>query len=278
MKLGTFDIYALSDGTFALDGGQMFGVVPKVLWQKRMPADERNRVRLGLTCLLVQTGRQNVLIETGIGGKFDVKHIDIYAIDHSTHLLEDLARHGLGPQDIDVIINTHLHFDHCGWNTRREGSRIVPTFPHARYVMQRGEWEHALHPSDRDRASYVEEFFAPAESQTQFVEGSCEIVPGIRVELAPGHTRDMQCVWVESNGARACFISDLVPTHVHIPYPWIMAFDLYPMDTLASRKYLLPQLADEGVLVVFPHDPKFAWGRLRDQNGRLEFQPVTDTC
>jgi len=277
MKLGEFEIHALSDGTFALDGGQMFGVVPKVLWEKRIPADARNRVRLGLTCLLVRTGRHNVLIETGIGEKFDAKHTDIYAIHHSTHLPGELARHGLGPQDIDVVINTHLHFDHCGWNTRREGSRIVPTFPRARYVAQRAEWEHALRPSDRDRASYLEEFFAPAEAQTQLVEGPAEIVPGIRVEPAPGHTQNMQCVWVESEGARACFISDLVPTRVHIPYPWIMAFDLYPMDTLASRKRLLPRLADEGVLVVFPHDPEYAWGRLRDQEGKLEFQPVTDT-
>ncbi|MCL5670338.1 MAG: MBL fold metallo-hydrolase [Acidobacteria bacterium] len=273
MKLGEFEIHVLSDGTFALDGGQMFGVVPKVLWEKKMPADARNRVRLGLSCLLVQTGRHNVLIETGIGDKFDAKHTEIYAINHSTYLPGELARYGLGLQDIDVVINTHLHFDHCGWNTRREGSRIVPTFPRARYVVQRGEWEHALDPSDRDRASYVKDFFAPAEAQTQLAEGSCEIVPGVRVEPAPGHTRDLQCVWVESEGTRACFISDLVPTHVHVPYPWIMAFDLYPMDTLASRKRLLPRLADEEALVIFPHDPEFAWGRLKGQDGQFVFQP-----
>jgi len=276
MKLGEFEIYALSDGRFALDGGQMFGVVPKVLWEKKMPGDARNRVRLGLTCLLVRTGRQNVLIETGIGDKFDAKHADIYSIDHTTDLPGELARHGLSPQDIDVVINTHLHFDHCGWNTRREGSRIVPTFPRARYVVQRGEWEHARHPSDRDRSSYLEDFFAPAEAQTELVEGPCEIVPGIRVEPAPGHTKDLQCVWVESKGERACFISDLVPTRVHVPYPWIMAFDLYPMDTLASRKRLLPRLAEEQALVVFPHDPEFAWGRLKDQNGKLEFKPLAE--
>lgn len=277
MKLGKFEIHALSDGTFALDGGQMFGVVPKPLWERQMPADARNRVRLGLTCLLVRTGRQNVLIDTGIGEKFDAKRAEIYAIDHSTHLLADLGRHGLSPQEIDVVINTHLHFDHCGWNTRRDGSRDVPTFPRARYVVQRGEWEHATHPSERDHASYVEEFFAPAEPLTEFVEGPCEIVPGIRVEPAPGHNRDMQCVWVESEGARACFISDLVPTHAHLPYPWIMALDLYPLETLASRKRLLPRLVADQALVTFPHDPDYAWGRLKEQNGKLEFQPVTTT-
>lgn len=276
MKLGAFEIYALSDGTFGLDGGQMFGVVPKVLWEKKLPADERNRVRLGLTCLLVRTGKYNVLIETGIGDKFDAKRTEIYNIDHSPSLLDDLSRHGLSVEDVDIVINTHLHFDHCGWNTRREGTEIVPTFSKARYFMQREEWEHALHPNERDKASYIEEWFAPAEPQTVFVEGACEIVPGIRVELAPGHIRDMQCVWVESEGRRACFISDLVPTHAHLPFPWIMAFDLYPMETLASKKRLLPRLAEQGTLVVFPHDAEVPWGILKETEGKLAFQPAAN--
>ena len=277
MKLGAFEIHALSDGTFGLDGGQMFGVVPKALWEKKLSADERNRVRLGLTCLLVQTGEYNVLIETGIGDKFDAKFAEIYKIDHSSRLPDELSSHGLSLDDIDVVINTHLHFDHCGWNTRLEGKRTVPTFSKARYFMQRAEWEHALHPTERDRASYLEEWFAPAEPQTVFVEGSREIVPGIRVELAPGHVQDMQCVWIESEGQRACFISDLVPTRAHLPFPWIMAFDLYPMDTLASKKRLIPQLANDRVLLVFPHDPDIPWGTLVEAEGKVEFQPVTAT-
>jgi glyoxylase-like metal-dependent hydrolase (beta-lactamase superfamily II) len=277
MKLGAFEIHALSDGTFGLDGGQMFGVVPKALWEKKLPADERNRVRLGLTCLLVQTGEYNVLIETGIGDKFDAKFAEIYKIDHSSRLPDELSSHGLGLDDIDVVINTHLHFDHCGWNTRLEGKQTVPTFSKARYFMQRAEWEHALHPSERDRASYLEEWFAPAEPQTVFVEGAREIVPGIRVELAPGHVQDMQCVWIESEGQRACFISDLVPTRAHLPFPWIMAFDLYPMDTLASKKRLLPQLAEDRVLLVFPHDPDIPWGTLVEAEGKFSFQPVAAT-
>ncbi len=277
MKLGTFEIDALSDGTFSLDGGQMFGVVPKPLWEKKLPADERNRVRLGLTCLLVRTGKYNVLIETGIGEKFDAKHTRIYNIDHSSRLPEELSRYGLGLDDIDIVINSHLHFDHCGWNTRREGSQFVPTFPKARYFMQRAEWEHALHPSERDRASYLEEWFAPAEPQTVFVEGAREIVPGVRVELAPGHVRDMQCVWIESEGRRACFISDLVPTRAHLPFPWIMAFDLYPMDTLATKRRLLPQLAENRDLIVFPHDAEVPWGVLMEVEGKLAFQQVAET-
>jgi glyoxylase-like metal-dependent hydrolase (beta-lactamase superfamily II) len=276
MKLGAFDIHALSDGTFGLDGGQMFGVVPKVLWEKKLPPDERNLVRLGLTCLLVRTGQYNVLIETGIGDKFDDKRNGIYNIDHSPSLLDDLSRHGLGVEDVDIVINTHLHFDHCGWNTRRQGREIVPTFPKARYFMQRAEWEHAMHPNERDRASYLEEWFAPAEPQTVFIEGAYQIAPGIRVELAPGHIRDMQCVWIESEGTRACFISDLVPTRAHLPFPWIMAFDLYPMDTLESKKRLLPQLAEEDVLIVFPHDADVPWGKIVEVEGKLAFQPVAE--
>ena len=268
MKLGDFDIWALSDGTFALDGGQMFGVVPKVLWEKKLPADSLNRVRLSLTCLLVRTSQYNVVIETGIGDKFDRKFAEIYGVQKPTTLLTELDRLGLRAEDVDIVINTHLHFDHCGWNTRREGSRVVPTFSRARYCVQRGEWEHALAPTERDRASYLEECFRAAEPQTDFLEGDGEIVPGIRVEAMSGHTLNMQCVWVESQGQSVCFVSDLVPTLAHLPYPWIMSFDLYPLETLASRKRLLPRLARENALVVFPHDPT-PWARLTEADGKI---------
>lgn len=274
MKLGNFEIFALSDGTFALDGGQMFGAVPKALWEKKMPADHRNRVRLALTCLLVRTGEHNVLVETGVGDKFEPKFRDIYAIDHSTTLPSELKKLGLAPEDIDVVINTHLHFDHCGWNSRRAGGKVVPTFPHARYYVQRGEWEHALHPNDRDRVSYLEEFFRPPEAQTELLDGDREIVPGIRVEVVPGHTRDLECVRVESEGQEAYFISDLVPTRAHLAYPWIMSFDLYPMETLANKKRLLPQLADQKALVIFPHDATTPWARLAQSNGKIEVLPA----
>ena len=275
MKLGAFEIHAISDGTFALDGGQMFGVVPKALWEKRIPADARNRIRLGLTCLLVRTGRQNVLIETGIGDKFDAKYTDIYGVQHSSSLLDGLNKLGLGAEDIDLVINTHSHFDHCGWNTRRQNGKVVPTFPRARYYVQRGEWEHALHPTERDRASYVEAFFRPAEAQTEFLDGDREILPGIRVEVVPGHTRHLQCVRIESQGESAYFISDLVPTQAHLPFPWIMSFDLYPMETLDNKKRLLPELAREKALIVVPHDPEVPWVRLVDVEGRITTQPVS---
>lgn len=272
MKLGRMNIYALSDGTFALDGGQMFGVVPKTLWEKKNQADNRNRIRLGLTCLLVQTGNTNVLIETGIGDKFDGKYLDIYGVDHATTLLDDLRAHGLSPADIHVVINTHLHFDHCGWNTRRDSTGLVPTFPRARYIVQRGEWEHAVAPTEKDRGSYVEEFFAAAEQQTELLDGDSELLPGIRVEVLPGHTRYLQGVRISSEGEEAYFISDLVPTSSHLQHPWIMSFDLYPMETLANKKRLLPQFAAEGTLVVFPHDPAMPWARLETRNRKIEIR------
>lgn len=269
MRLGAFEIAILSDGTFALDGGQMFGVVPKVLWEKRLPADARNRVRLGLTCLLVRTGKHNVLIETGMGDKYDPKFADIYGVEHSSALPDDLKKHGLAPEDIDIVINTHLHFDHCGWNTLRENGRLIPTFPRAKYFMQRGEWEHALRPTERDRASYIVDFFLPAERQTEFLEGDGEILPGISVEVLSGHTRHMQGVRVQSEGRQAYFISDLVPTHAHLSYPWVMSFDLYPLETLENRHRVLPRLVEEGALVVFPHDASLPCAKLAEKDGRI---------
>ena len=275
MKLGKFELDILSDGTFALDGGQMFGVVPKPLWERKIPADTRNRVRLGLNCALVRTGTQNILIETGIGDKFEPKYADIYGIDKSTTLIKELNERGLAPADIDVVINTHLYFDHCGWNARNDNGRVVVTFPRARYFIQRGEWEHSVHPTERDAASYRIDFFRPAEGQTEFLQGDQEILPGIRVEVLTGHTRDMQCVWIESEGESACFIGDLVPTRAHLPMPWIMAFDLYPMETLASKRRLIPQLAERSALVILPHDVESPCVRLRDEDGNIVVDPIT---
>lgn len=275
MKLGKFEIHLLSDGTFALDGGQMFGVVPKVLWEKKMPADARNRIRMGLNCLLVQNGRQNILIETGVGEKFDNKLNEIYAVNHLTTLPLELKKKGLELSDIHIVINTHLHFDHCGWNTLRENGKMVPTFPKARYYVQRGEWEHALHPTERDRASYVQNFFLAAEGQTEFMDGNTEIIPGVSVEVTPGHNQNMQCVRIKSGGDTAYFISDLVPTQAHLRLPWIMSFDLFPLETLSNKQRLLPQLAKQKALVIFPHDAETPWVRLVQKEDKITAEPVS---
>ncbi len=275
MKLGNFDLQIISDGTFALDGGQMFGVVPKPLWQRKAPADERNRIQLSLTCLLIRAGRLNILVETGIGDKFDARFRDIYDVRHSPTLLASLENVGVKPEDVHIVINTHLHFDHCGWNTRRLGGKTVPTFPRARYLIQRGEWESALGPSERERASYIEEFFRPAEAQTDFLDGDTEVAPGVRLEVVPGHTRHLQCVRIESEGECAYFISDTVPMAAHLAYPWIMSFDLYPMETLASKKRLLPELARQQAIVIFPHETSAPWLRLVEREGKITGVPVT---
>ena len=274
MKLGAFDLHIVSDGTFLLDGGQMFSVVPKALWEKKISADSRNRIRLGLTCLLVQAGRHNILVETGIGDKFDAKFNEIYGVDHSQTLLGELRKLHLKPQDIDIVINTHLHFDHCGWNVRSDGERLVPTFPRARYFVQRGEWDDAHHPTERNRASYIEDFFAAAEAQTEFLDGDTEIVHGVRVEVGAGHTKWMQCVRIESEGDTAYFPSDLVPTNSHIAYPWMTSFDLYPLETLANKKRLLPELAEAQALLVFAHDPGVPWARLVNMDGKISTEAV----
>lgn len=274
MKLGALDIEILSDGTFALDGGQMFGVVPKVMWEKQIPADKLNRIRLGLTCLLVRTGKHTIVVETGIGDKFDARFAEIYDVRHSSTLPDELKRHGVALEDVDIVINTHLHFDHCGWNVQRENGKLVPTFPRARYFVQRGEWEHAFHPTERDRASYIPEFFRAAEAQTELLDGDGEIVPGVSVEVMAGHTRHMQCVRLESKGQQAYFISDLVPTHVHLRYPWVMSFDLYPLETLANKRRVLPQLVEQETRVVFPHDTSMPCARLVEKGGKITAEPA----
>ena len=274
MKLGAFNIHAISDGYFHLDGGQMFAVVPKVLWEKRIPADERNRIPLGLNSLLIQTGSENILVETGIGDKFDAKYSEIYGIVHSHNLPDELRRLGLELNDIDIVINTHLHFDHCGWNVRSDQGKLVPTFPRARYIIQRGEWEDAHHATERNRASYLETFFEPAGNQTEFVEGDTEIVPGVRVEVGAGHTRWMQCVRVESEGDTAYYPSDLVPTNAHLLYPWMTSFDLYPLETLANKKRFLPELAEKNAVLVFTHGHTVPWARVATVGGKITTQPV----
>ena len=274
MQLGDFELLPISDGTFALDGGQMFGVVPKPLWERKAPADERNRIQLALTCLLIRTSRLNILVETGIGDKLNARLQDLYDVRHPPTLLAELQRVGVKPEDIHIVINTHLHFDHCGWNTRRLEGKTVPTFPRARYLIQRGEWESALDPSERERASYIEEFFRPAEAQTEFLDGEAEVAPGIRVEVVPGHTRHLQCVRIESQDACAYFISDTVPMAAHLSYPWIMSLDLYPMQTLASKKRLLPELARKKAIMIFPHETTAPWLRLAERQGKITGEPV----
>jgi glyoxylase-like metal-dependent hydrolase (beta-lactamase superfamily II) len=270
MILGDFELSVFSDGTYPLDGGAFFGVVPKVMWSKKMPADERNCVAAGLNSLLIRTGSHNLLVETGIGNKLPDKVRRIYG--QPARLLDNLSAAGVSPEDIDVVINTHLHFDHCGWNTVRKGNRMIATFPKATYYAPEGEWRHGQKQYERDRISYISDNYNPLieSHQMQLLPGDREIVPGVSVKLFPGHTAHMQAVILTSGGRTACYISDLIPTSSHLDLTWVMAFDLFPLDTISSRKRYYRQAIPDSWLTVFTHDDKVPWAYLEsDETGKL---------
>jgi glyoxylase-like metal-dependent hydrolase (beta-lactamase superfamily II) len=274
--LGDLRIHALDGGGQMLDGGAMFGVVPKPLWEKRIPADERNRIPLALRCLLVETPNALVLIDNGAGNKESAKFTGIYGIDNAssdaarwpTRVEEGLANLGFSPDDVDVMIDTHLHFDHAGGNTRVDrldaDGAVHLSFPRAQYVVQKGEWEYAHSRNERIQASYLSHNFEPvmAAQRLSLVEGDVAIVPGISVRRTPGHTPHHQSVLIRSAGETACFLADVIPTSAHLPLPWIMGYDVEPLVTLESKRSLLAQARQEQWLLVFEHDPAVPWGRL----------------
>jgi len=276
MHLGELEIRYLDGGGFRLDGGAMFGVVPKVFWEKKSPPDERNRIHMRANSLLVRAHGKTIVVETGNGTKWDAKSRGIYAIQEGDPLLDSLARQGVHPRDVDLVINTHLHFDHAGGNTRIENGRAVPTFPRARYVVQRGELAHAAAPTERDRASYFRDNFQPITESNQWAlaEGDQQILPGISVARIPGHNADIQAVLLTGNGRTLAFVADLLPTRHHIPLPWIMAYDLYPMQSLETKRTWIPRMVRENWIVVFGHDPDIAAATLHERDGKIEVEPV----
>jgi glyoxylase-like metal-dependent hydrolase (beta-lactamase superfamily II) len=276
MHFGNIEVHYLHGGTFGLDGGAMFGVVPKVLWEKKSPPDEKNRIRLRANSLLVRTGGKNILVETGNGTKWDAKQRGIYAVQDGDPLMDSLKRAGVGPEQIDMVINTHLHFDHCGGNTRAAGDRVVPSFPNARYLVQRAELEHARNPTERDRASYFPENFEPIakEGRWELFDGNSEIVPGISVSLIPGHNASIQAVTISGGGKHLAFVADLFPTRHHISLPWIMAYDLYPLQTLETKRQWIPRLVAQQTILVFGHDPDVPVATLHKDGDKIELEPV----
>jgi glyoxylase-like metal-dependent hydrolase (beta-lactamase superfamily II) len=269
--LGALRIHALDAGLQHLDGGAMFGVVPKPLWERRISADERNRIPLAMRCLLIETPDALVLVDNGVGNKEDAKFRDIYGIenapagDGATRLDDALGAAGFRANDVDVVIDTHLHFDHAGGNTLRgPDGEIRVAFARARYVVQRGEWEWAHRRNERIQASYLPLNFDPVEraGRFSFVEGEAEIVPGVSVLPTPGHTPHHQSVLIRSEGRTACFLADLIPTSAHLPLPWIMSYDVEPLVTLETKRQLLGRAREEDWLLVFEHDPVVPWGRL----------------
>jgi glyoxylase-like metal-dependent hydrolase (beta-lactamase superfamily II) len=350
LTLGDFELTIFSDGTYPLDGGAFFGVVPKVMWSRKVEADERNYVTAGLNSLLIRTGKQTILVETGMGNKLSDRMAKIYG--QPAQLLTNLAAGGISPEDIDIVINTHLHFDHCGWNTVRDTTgKIVPTFARARYYAPEGEWQYARKPSERDAISYIPDNYDPLvkSGQMTLLKGGEEIIPGISVQTFPGHTASMQAVIIrggssaaerrknaahgasrgsEEKGAEApegrkteydpasmveetrneletkgsferarlqgapsdatkeggasapkahtaCYISDLIPTTAHIDLTWGMSFDLYPLQTIESKKHYYAQSIAEKWLTVFTHDPKTPWAYVeKDDLGKMVAKPA----
>jgi glyoxylase-like metal-dependent hydrolase (beta-lactamase superfamily II) len=273
--LGDMELISVSDGFFRLDGGAMFGVVPKPLWAPKAPPDERNRITLAMRPLVVR-GVRTMIIDAGVGDKETAKFGEIYGLDRSRHLDHTLAEAGLSVADIDVVLATHLHFDHAGgFTVRGPDGRVRPRFPRAQYVVRRGEWEDATHPNERNRASYFADNYVPlAEAGVlQLVDDDQTIMPGVRVRRTGGHTMHHQIVTIESGGKAAAYLADLIPTTAHVPDAWIMGYDLYPLDTLASKKTLVQEAVEREMLIFFEHDPSVAAGYIRHENGKPRVIP-----
>ena len=285
-KVGRTLCHALDAGKQRLDGGAMFGVVPKPLWTRRVQPDDKNRIPLALRCLLIEHDHGLVLVDTGVGNKEDPKFLDIYAVENSSHccptLLEDaIGEAGFSPLDVKYVINTHLHFDHAGGNTvvGAEGAEDAPVslaFPEAAYFVQKGELAFARAPNERTVASYLPPNFelVAAANRWRLVDGEAEILPGIRVLPTPGHVPFHQSVLLTSGGEAACFIGDLIPTVAHLPLPWIMGYDLEPMVTLETKRRFLARAEAEEWLLVFEHEPGPGVGHLVREAKGLGFRPL----
>jgi glyoxylase-like metal-dependent hydrolase (beta-lactamase superfamily II) len=277
VTIGDVEVIRLLDGTFRVDGGAMFGVVPRTLWAKRAAPDGENRITLALNCFLVRTPEATILLDTGVGPDVDRRYVDFYSFVRDPGLFGLLAGQGLEPSAIDIVINSHLHFDHCGGNTvRTADGRWTPAFPKARYVVQRGEWEQALQPVERDKPSYIPSRLKPLGGPgiLSFAEGDGQVAPGVEAVLVPGHTAFHQGVKIVSGGRTFFYLGDAVPTAAHIDLPYIMSYDLYPVDTFNNKKALLARAADEGWVVAFSHDLGHPFGILRRSGKRLELVPA----
>lgn len=265
MKIAGYEIKAIETGKFALDGGAMFGVIPKNLWNRTNPADELNRIELAMRALLLKKKDRFILIDNGIGYKFDEKYKQIYKIDHSKYTIEkSLANQGIDLKQISDVIISHLHFDHAGGTTYLDNGELKLTFPNAIHHIQGEQWEWALNPSEKDKASFVKENFILLEDKGKLnrLDGPGQLFPGIESIVLYGHTPGMQVLKVYDDQKTLLFCSDLFPTSSHIPVPWIMAYDNNPLITLEEKKRILPQALEENWILFFEHDPSLCAGNV----------------
>ncbi len=274
MRFGDYRIEIVPDTEFRLDGGAMFGVVPRVLWEKVSPPDELNRIRMNMNCLFIETADERILVETGIGEKWTPAHAERFGIRRVRPFAESLqVITGCAPEDITIVVNTHLHFDHAGGNTilDSESGEPIPQFPNARYLVSESEFEAAENPTERDRASYLSENWKPliASGQLELMPDEFEVVDGLRLEQVRGHSATMQTVRLDRGGQTLFGFADLIPTTAHVPYPWIMAYDLFPTETLAAKKRLLPQAVRENWTCLFYHEIGEPLRRLNDESGKI---------
>lgn len=271
MKFGNCELFVLSDGTFWIDGGANFGVIPKVLWSKLTPVDELNRVELKINCLLVKKDGKNILVDTGLGDKYNEKFKNTFKINRTENLLDSLKNIGLTPEDIDIVINTHLHFDHCGGNTRIINNKIVPTFPKAKYVIQKGEWEDAMNPTERTRSTYLKENFVPIKDAglLWIIEGDTEILPDIKTIVSGGHTTYNQMVLIVEGDKKAFYPGDVIPSTLYIKPHYVSGYDLYPVEVMRKKKELLEKAFNEHWLIIFDHDTKVEMGYLKKEDAKF---------
>jgi len=279
-RIGNLTVHALEAGIQWLDGGAMFGVVPRPLWEKKIPPDERHRIPLALRCLLVETPNALVLVDSGIGNKENEKFRDIYGVDNAgtpTRLEDAMRSVGFEPGDVDLVVSTHLHFDHAGGNTLlQEDGTLAPAFPRARYVVQAGELSFAQSPNERVRASYMAKNFLPLREAgvVDTVEGPVDLLEGIHLLPTPGHTPFHQYVILDGSGEKGIFLADVCPTSAHLPLPWIMGYDLEPLVTLETKRALWERAMAEGWILIFQHDASVPWGRMDLKDGKVILNPV----